>query len=68
MNRLSRAGSKHYSERLFLEKEKWHRRQARMSFARKLSVLDDLYESVSSLPVLDRGEESARQSPDNDAG
>jgi hypothetical protein len=53
---------------LFLEQEKWHRRQARMSFARKLGVLDDLYESVSSLPVLDRGEESARQSPDNDAG
>ena len=68
MSRLSRAGSKHCSERLFLEKEKWHRRQARMSFARKLGVLDELYESVSSLPVLDSGGESARQSLDNGAG
>ena len=68
MNKLSRKDSKHLSERLFLEKEKWHRRQARMSFARKLGILDELYESVSSLPVLGSGGESARQNLDNDAG
>ena len=44
------AGTKHYSERLFLEKEKWHRRQARMSFARKLRALDELFEGASALP------------------
>ncbi len=49
MSNLSRAGSKPLSDRLFLEKEKWRRRQARMSFARKLAVLDSLHGSVSSL-------------------
>ena len=68
MSKLSRAGSRPYSERLFLEKERWHRRQARMSFARKLAVLDSLYESVSSLPVLHSGGDLERDSLDNDAG
>jgi hypothetical protein len=67
MSKLSGAGSKPLSDRLFLEKEKWRRRQARMSFARKLAVLDELYESVSSLPFLDGRGDSARESLDNDA-
>ena len=34
--------SKTYAEQAFREKEKWHRRQARMSFKRKLEVLERL--------------------------
>jgi len=68
MSNHSCSGSKPYSERLILEKEKWHRRQARMSFARKLAILDSFYESVSSLPVLHGGGDSARESLDHDAG
>ena len=36
------ADSKRYAELAFREKEKWHRRRARMSLARKLEVLDRL--------------------------
>ena len=38
------ADSKAYGELAFQEKEKWHRRRARMSFSRKLEVLDRLRE------------------------
>jgi hypothetical protein len=38
------AGSKAYAELVFREKEIWRRRQARMSFSRKLEVLDHLRE------------------------
>jgi hypothetical protein len=34
--------SKTYAEQVFREKEKWHRRQERMSFERKLEVLERL--------------------------
>ena len=34
--------SKTYGEQAFREKEKWHRRQERMSFKRKLEVLERL--------------------------
>ena len=61
MNKLSRVGSKHYSERLFLEKEKWHRRQARMSFARKLGVLDELFEMAKDIPKLRRADDKPSQ-------
>ena len=47
--------SKAYSERIYQEKERWHRRQARMSFARKLMVLDSLLESRKELPTVKRG-------------
>ena len=46
------ATSKLYSERAFLEKEKWHRRRARMSLEKKLQVLDRLLESRKSLPRI----------------
>ena len=46
------ATSKLYSEHAFLEKEKWHRRRARMSLAKKLQVLDRLLESRMSLPRI----------------
>ena len=36
--------SKTYGELAFREKEKWHRRQERMSFKRKLEALDRLRE------------------------
>jgi hypothetical protein len=42
--------SRNLTKRLFAEKERWHRRQARMSFARKLLVLDNLFESAKDLP------------------
>ena len=38
------ADSKAYAELVFREKEIWRRRQARMSFSRKLEVLDHLRE------------------------
>ena len=43
------------AERIFEEKAKWHRRRARASFARKLAVLDKLFEDARRLPGL--GEE-----------
>ena len=47
--------SKAYAEQIYQEKERWHRRQARMSFARKLMVLDSLLESRKELPTVKRG-------------
>ena len=41
-------------ERIFDEKVKWHRRKARVSFARKLAVLDKLFEDARRLPRLER--------------
>ena len=46
------ADSKSYSEQAFLEKEKWHRRRARMSFVKKLEALDRLLEMGKQLPKL----------------
>ena len=48
--------SKTYAELAFREKEKWRRRQARMSFKRKLEVLDRLRErglELKSLRITD---------------
>ena len=42
------------AERIFEEKAKWHRRRARASFARKLAVLDKLFEDARYLPKLER--------------
>ena len=36
------SNSKAYMELIFREKEKWHRRQERMSFKHKLEVLERL--------------------------
>ena len=46
------ADSKAYGELAFREKEKWHRRRARMSFARKLEVLDRLRERAREIAKL----------------
>ena len=45
-NRPSRKDSARSAERIFAEKAKWHRQQARASFARKLAVLDDMFEDA----------------------
>ena len=42
------------AERIFAEKAKWHRRKARVSFARKLTVLDKLFEDAKRLPRFKR--------------
>lgn len=42
------------AERIFEEKAKWHRRQAKASFESKLAVLDKLYEDAKHLPKLER--------------
>ena len=49
------ASSKRYSEQAFVEKEKWHRRRARMSLERKLQALDRLLEMSKYLPKLVAG-------------
>ncbi len=46
------ADSKSYAELAYREKEKWHRRQARMSFKRKLEVLDRLRQRGLELKSL----------------
>jgi len=46
------ASSKAYGELAFREKEKWHRRQARMSFSRKLEALDRLRERAREIAKL----------------
>ena len=46
--------SKAYGEQAFREKAKWHRRQARMSFSRKLEVLDRLRERAREIAKLSR--------------
>ena len=43
------ADPKAYAELVFREKAKWHRRQARMSFSRKLEVLDRLRERAREI-------------------
>ena len=42
------------AERIFEEKAKWHRQQAKASFESKLAVLDKLYEDAKHLPKLER--------------
>ena len=46
------ADSKSYAELAFREKEKWHRRRARMSLVRKLEILDRLRELYMERPKL----------------
>ncbi len=48
------ADSTLYAEAIYREKDKYHRRQARMSFARKLEVLDRLINMRKHLPRLSR--------------
>ena len=48
------ADSKAYGELAFREKEKWHRRRARMSFSRKLEVLDRLRERAREIAKFSR--------------
>lgn len=55
--------SKAYSERAYREKERWHRSQARMSFKRKLEVLDWLREAGASLPKLVNEQDEGRGGP-----
>ena len=54
-------GSKRYSEMAFRQKEIYHQRRRRMSFTRKLAVLDRLIEGRRHLPRFlnptSRGEE-----------
>lgn len=50
--------SRPLTERIFDEKAKWHRRNARASYARKLAVLDEMFEDARRLPSVeerDRG-------------
>ena len=46
--------SRPLAERIFEEKAKWHRRQAKASVESKLAVLDKLYEDAKHLPKLER--------------
>ena len=48
------ADSKLYVDAIFKEKEQYHRRRARMSFARKLEVLEKLLDMRKELPRLSR--------------
>ena len=48
------ADSKTYAELVFREKEKWRCRQARMSFSRKLEVLDQLREWAREIAKFSR--------------
>ncbi|MBI4282018.1 MAG: hypothetical protein HY672_00825 [Chloroflexi bacterium] len=47
------ADSKRYAEQAFREKERWHRRQERMSLTLKIVVLDRLWEMAKELPKLE---------------
>jgi len=58
-NTRSRRGSAPLAEKLFEEKDLWHRRRARMSFARKLEVLDRMRERLLELPF--RPESTSRE-------
>lgn len=49
------ASSKRYSQQAFVEKEKWHRRRARMSLEKKLQSLDRLLEMNRYMPKLVTG-------------
>jgi len=44
------AGSKRYSEMALLQKERYHQRRRRMSFARKLAVPDPLRQARKNMP------------------
>ena len=48
------ADSKTYAELVFREKENWRRRQARISFSRKLEVLDRLREWAREIAKFSR--------------
>jgi len=48
------ADSKTYGELAFREKERWHRRRAKMSLSRKLEVLDRLRERGKELAKLSK--------------
>ncbi len=55
------ADSKSYAELAFREKERWHRRRARMSLARKLEVLDRLRGLYKKRPrIIGRRAQSGR--------
>ena len=60
--------SRRYTERAFLEKEKWHRRRERMSLTRKIEVLDRLLLMARDLPRLDRNDDAIRKEPDSLSG
>ena len=47
------ADSKGYSDRAFVEKDRWHRQKARMSLTRKIQALDRLLEMAKFLPKLE---------------
>ena len=44
----------------FEAKEQWHLQQARMSFTRKIMVLDRVLEQAENLPVLQVGRRKSR--------
>jgi hypothetical protein len=48
------ATSRRYSQRAFAAKARWHRRQAQMSFTRKVQALDRLLQAAKRLPRLER--------------
>jgi len=39
----------------FREKEKWHRRQARISLTKKIEALDRMLEGRKRIPKISRG-------------
>jgi hypothetical protein len=49
------ADSKTYTEMAFREKEKWHRRQARISLTKKIEALDRMLEGRKHIPKISRG-------------
>ena len=57
--------SRRYTERAFLEKEKWHRRRERMSLTRKIEVLDRLLLLARDLPRLESNDDATRKEPDS---
>ena len=46
------ADSKSYTEMAFREKEKWHRRRAKMSLTKKMEALDRLLEMRKHIPKI----------------
>ena len=52
-----RADSKTYTELAFREKEKWHRRGAKMSRTKKIEALDRLLETRKYIPKISSGAE-----------
>ena len=49
------ADSKSYTELAFREKEKWHRRRAKMSLTKKIEALDRLLEMRKHIPKISSG-------------